>query len=368
MRVLLTGGAGFLGAHIATALLDAGHEVRLLDALLPDVHPDGWPAHLDPRAEQVHADVRDRAAVDAALRGCDTVCHQAAVVGLGVDLQDLPHYVGVNELGTAVLLAAMAAADLPRLVLASSMVVYGEGAYSCPEHGPVPSRRRPAEQLRDRRWEPECPICGAELDPIPITEDQPLRPMSVYGITKRDQEELALVLGEAYGFEAVALRYLSTYGSRQQLANPYTGVAAIFAARLLAGKRPLVFEDGRQVRDLVHVSDVAAATIAAMEAPDAPGHAINVSSGERLEIADLARRLADAIGIDLEPELTGEFRAGDIRHCFADTSLAQRVLGWKPARSVDDGLRELAGWLEGQIVEDRGDEAIAELRAKGIVS
>jgi dTDP-L-rhamnose 4-epimerase len=247
------------------------------------------------------------------------------------------------------------------------MVVYGEGAYRCPDHGIVMPGVRPTTQLRERRWEPRCPECGLETEPVPLTEDKPLRPISVYGISKRDTEELALVLGEAYGFEAVALRYLNVYGPRQALANPYTGVAAIFSARLLGGNRPRVFEDGRQIRDLVHVSDIVAATIVAMDAAEAPGNAFNVATGRRIEIGELASRLSDLLAPDLQPEITGEFRAGDIRHCFADTTRARDLLGFEAATRLEDGLPELVEWVARQTVTESGDEALEKLRRAGLV-
>ena len=255
-----------------------------------------------------------------------------------------------------------------RVVVASSMVVYGEGSYRCADHGVVAPGVRPASQLRERRWEPLCPHCGNDLEPVPVTEDRPLRPVSVYGISKRDTEELALVLGEAYGFEAVALRYLNVYGPRQALGNPYTGVAAIFSARLLGGRAPRVFEDGEQIRDLVHVSDIVAATIAAMEAPDAPGHAFNVCTGRRIKIGELAGKLSELLGPELTPEITGEFRAGDIRHCFADPTLARELLGFEAAVRIEDGLPELVEWVAAQTeVSERGDEALESLRRAGLV-
>jgi len=368
--VLVTGGAGFIGSHLVDALVAGGERVRVLDNLDPLAHPSGEPPeHLAGEAELLVGDLRDGEAVDRALEGVDRVFHLGGVVGNGESMVHVRKAVDVNCGGTATLLEAVLARRdrVRRVVVASSMVVYGDGAYRCPEHGVQhPGARSPARLAR-RLWEPVCARCGGELEPVPTAEDTPLRPASVYGVTKRDQEELALVLGRAYGVEAVALRYLNTYGPRQALGNPYTGVAAIFAARLLAGRRPLVFEDGRQVRDLVHVADVAAATRAAMDAPLAPGRAINVATGRRTEVADLARRIARELGSDLEPEITGEARAGDIRHCFADVALARELLGFEAQRTVAEGMPELAAWVAEQTVHERGDEALAELRDRGLV-
>jgi dTDP-L-rhamnose 4-epimerase len=299
----------------------------------------------------------------------EEVFHLAGVVGNGESMVNVQRAVDANAGGTAALLeAALERRDaVRRVVTASSMVVYGEGAYACPQHGELDRVERSLDQLRARDWEPRCPLCSRALEPVPVREDRPLRPTSVYGITKRDQEELTLVLGRAYGFETVALRYLNVYGPRQALGNPYTGVAAIFASRLLAGRRPVVFEDGGQIRDLVHVSDVVEATVRAMEAPAVPGHAVNVATERRVTILELARDVARALGSELEPEVTGEFRAGDIRHCVASTARARELLGWTARRTLVDGLPELAEWVRHQTVEERGDDALADLRARRLV-
>jgi dTDP-L-rhamnose 4-epimerase len=367
--VLVTGGAGFIGSHLVDALLERGDRVRVLDNLDPLAHESGAPAHLSSEAELQLGDLRDPAAVARALIAVDRVFHLGGVVGNGESMINVRRAVDANSAGTASLLEALLAHRdrIRRLVVASSMVVYGEGSYRCPEHGPVLSARRTDERLRRGEWEPLCELCAAELVPAATAEDAPLRPTSVYGITKRDQEELALVLGRAYGLETVALRYLNTYGPRQALGNPYTGVAAIFAARLLNGRRPLVFEDGDQIRDLVHVADVVRATMAAMESPAAPGHPINVATGSQVRVIELARELTAALGSDLEPQVTGEFRAGDIRHCFADVTRARELLGFEARRTLADGLPELAEWVARQGTAERGDEALRQLREQGLV-
>jgi dTDP-L-rhamnose 4-epimerase len=367
--VLVTGGAGFVGCHLVDALLAAGERVRVLDNLDPLAHPGGRPAHLDPGAELVVGDLRDERAVERALEGVDRVWHLGGVVGNGESMVNVRRAVDHNAGGTATLLEAVVARrdSIRRLIAASSMVVYGEGSYRCPEHGRVHPALRSPERLRLRDWEPRCPSCGERVSPLPTREDAPLRPTSVYGITKRDQEELVLVLGRAYGLETVALRYLNVYGPRQALGNPYTGVAAIFAARILNGRAPIVFEDGAQLRDLVHVSDVVRATHLAMDAPAAAGQAINVATGDRVAILDLAGRIAAALGSDVQPKLPGEHRAGDIRHCFADVSRARDLLGFEARVTLDEGLPELARWVAGQVVFERGGEALAELRSRGLV-
>ncbi len=368
--VLVTGGAGFVGSHLVDALLAAGERVRVLDNLDPLAHPTGeLPGHIPADAEVMIVDLRDRAAVKQALKGVDRVFHLGGVVGNGESMVHVRKAVDVNSGGTATLLEAVLERRdrIRRLVAASSMVVYGDGAYACAEHGDSAPPARGVERLRRGEWEPVCGRCGRELRPLPTPEDAPLRPASVYGITKRDQEELVLVLGGAYGLETVALRYLNIYGPRQALGNPYTGVAAIFAARVLAGRRPLVFEDGRQMRDLVHVSDVVRATAAAMDSPRAAGQALNVATGRGVGIGDLALRIAGAMGSDLEPEVTGEFRAGDIRHCYAATARAKEALGFEASVALEEGLPELARWVAGQTTAERGDEALADLRARGLV-
>jgi len=368
-RVLVTGGAGFIGSHLVDALLAAGERVRVLDNLDPLAHAGDAPAHLSADAELQVGDLRDRVAVEQALEGVDRVFHLGGVVGNGESMINVRRAVDNNSAATATLLEAVLERrdSVRRLVAASSMVVYGEGSYRCATHGVRSPSLRPADQLRRRHWEPLCEECGAELAPVATHESAPLRPTSVYGITKRDQEELVLVLGRAYGLETVALRYLNVYGPRQALANPYTGVAAIFAARLLNGRPPLLFEDGRQIRDLVHVSDVVRATHAAMDAKDAPGHAINVATGRQVRIADLAHQLARALGSDIEPVVTSQARAGDIRHCFADVSRARELLGFTARSELRDGLRELAEWVSRQQVDERGDDALRQLRERGLV-
>ena len=370
-RALVTGGAGFIGCHLVESLLADGEEVRILDNLDPLAHPSGEPPTYLPRdAELIVGDLRSDDDVERALAGCDRVFHLGGIVGNGESMVNVRKAIDANSGGTATLLERVIARrdEIRRVVVASSMVVYGEGSYRCAEHGEVAVGLRPTAQLRERRWEPECPHCGRELEPIPVREDRPLRPISVYGISKRDTEELALVLGEAYGIETVSLRYLNTYGPRQALGNPYTGVAAIFSARMLAGERPLVFEDGRQIRDPNHVSDVVRATRAAMDAEGAAGGVFNVAAGNRITIAELAETLAGLIAPELEPEISGEFRAGDIRHCYASTDAARAVLGFEAEIDLNAGLAELAEWVATQTVGgEAAADALADLRRRGLV-
>jgi dTDP-L-rhamnose 4-epimerase len=365
-RVLVTGGAGFIGSHLVDALLARGDEVRVLDNLLPQAHGTDRPRFLAKEAEFCLGDLRDPAAVARALDGVTTVFHLGGLVGNGQSMIRIREYTDVNSVGTATLLEAMVArrAQFRRLVVSSSMVVYGDGAYACVTHGTVRAVRTDA-RLIARKWEPICPNCGDEVRPVPTSEDHPLRPTSTYAISKRDQEELSLTIGRAYQLPTLALRYLNTYGSRQALSNPYTGVCAIMATRLLNGKPPTIFEDGGQLRDLTHVSDAVRANLAAESAPEEAFYLpYNVGTGCSVRVADIARALAHSLGVDIEPEVTGEFREGDIRHCFADVSRARRALGWEASVTFEAGVGELVAWAASEQPVDRTEAANAELRER----
>lgn len=368
--VLVTGGAGFVGSHLVDALLARGHRVRILDNLDPQAHEGGEPRFVPADAELVAGDIRDQGTVRRALDGVELVFHQAGMVGNGQSMYELHRYVDVNAGGTAILMEeTLRRRDtVRRLVAASSMVVYGEGTYRCAEHGVVSPGLRAEIDLARRRWEARCPRCAADVEAVPTREDAPLQPTSPYAISKRDCEELVLVGGRAHGLETVALRYLNVYGPRQALGNPYTGVAAIFCTRLLSGRRPLVFEDGAQRRDLVHVSDVVRANLLALEAPAAVGEAINVGTGSSISVRELAVTLARRLGRDdLEPDVSGEYRAGDVRHCWADPGKARDLLGFRSQACRDTALGELATWVAAEKPTDRTEAALAELRTRGLV-
>ncbi|HWP44937.1 MAG TPA: NAD-dependent epimerase/dehydratase family protein, partial [Blastocatellia bacterium] len=304
-----------------------------------------------------------------ALEGIDAVYHEAAEVGVGQSMYEIQRYVRANDLGTAALLEALVARRdrIRKLVVASSMSIYGEGAYVCRSCGPACPQLRPTAQLLARNWEVECPGCGASLDPAATSEDKPLFPTSIYAVTKQDQEQFCLVVGRAYNIPTVALRYFNVYGPRQALSNPYTGVCAIFSSRLLNDQRPVVFEDGRQTRDFVHVSDIVQANLLALETGAADYQAVNVGTGRPTSINQVARMLAEGLGKDLQPEIVGKYREGDIRHCVADISRARRLLGYEPKVTLDRGIPELLEWVRRQEASDRVAEATAELEAHQLV-
>ena len=366
-RVLITGGAGFIGSHLADELRASGHEVRVLDCLDPQVHgPErARPAYLHPGIELVRGDVRDPQAVRAALDGVDAVCHLAAAVGVGQSMYELSRYTEVNELGTAVLLQALIERPVRRLVVASSMSVYGEGSYLTAEGARAPRAQRSRDQLEEGQWEPLHE--GRPLLPCPTPEEHDCALASVYALNKYAQERMCLLTGEAYGIPTVALRFFNVYGPRQALGNPYTGVLAIFAARLLNDRPPVVFEDGLQRRDFVSVHDVARACRLALQRDGASGQVLNIGSGQPRSVLDVAAAMAQALGREgIAPEVTGEYRVGDIRHCFADISRARRLLGYAPRVPFEDGLRELAGWLASQEAQDRTADMRHELSRRGL--
>jgi dTDP-L-rhamnose 4-epimerase len=362
--VLITGGAGFIGCHVATALLRSGRNVKILDSFIEQVHPKNAPrdAVLD-HADIIEGDIRDPDAVRRALRGADKLIHLAAEVGVGQSMYAIDRYVGVNDLGTAVLFQALIEQRVQRVVTASSMSIYGEGLYETDTGTIVEDATRAAGQS-----DPVGPN-GETLHPLPTPETKRPNLASVYALTKYVQERLTLTLAPAYGMESVALRLFNVYGAGQALSNPYTGVLAIFASRLLNGQRPVVFEDGDQRRDFVHVDDVARAFLLALDTPAADGGAFNIGSGRSVSIGDVATSFAAAMGRpDLEPDIIGKIRTGDIRHCFADITRARDILGFEPRRGFADSFAELADWVSRQEAIDRVSEARLELESRGLVA
>jgi dTDP-L-rhamnose 4-epimerase len=367
-HILITGGAGFIGSHLADELLGCGHAVRVLDNLSAQVHGEGArrPEYLSRDVELIIGDVRDPEVTRRALTGIDAVFHFAASVGVGQSMYEIASYTSVNTVGTAVLLEQLARYPAERLIVASSMSIYGEGMYLSASGKAQPGVERTATQLKAGLW--ELRNGGGEiLSPVPTPETKPPSLASVYALSKFDQERLCLMMGAAYGIPAVALRFFNVYGTRQALSNPYTGVLAIFASRLLNGNAPLIFEDGLQRRDFVSVHDVVRMCLLALTRPEAPGHAFNAGSGRPYTVIEIAERMAAVLGKErLRPHITGKYRMGDIRHCFADISLARTLLGYKPQVTLEQGLTELAAWLEGRIALDRVAEASAELAARGL--
>jgi dTDP-L-rhamnose 4-epimerase len=371
-RVLVTGGAGFIGSYLVDALVVNGYRVRVFDSLEPQVHGTGEkaPDYLNAAADLVVGDVRDRAALKQALDGIDVVFHFAAAVGVGQSMYEIQRYVDANSLGGATLLDMLAneSHSVSKLVVASSMSVYGEGKYECAGCGVAYPQLRSEEQLKQRQWEMLCPGCGGEMRPLPTDEDKPLYPTSIYAVTKRDHEEMFLCFGHAYNVPTVALRFFNVYGPRQALSNPYTGVAAIFSSRLLNGQPPVIYEDGLQSRDFIHVEDIVRASLLAMERDEADYQVLNVGTGRSLSILDVAEVLIDHLSDgQIEPEIVGQYRRGDIRHCYADVSKIRNALGFVPQVAFEDGVTDLISWVKEQQAEDGFHLVDRELKDKDLI-
>jgi dTDP-L-rhamnose 4-epimerase len=365
-RVLLTGGCGFIGRHVASELLAHGHDLRILDSLVEQVHGSGEPP-IPAGAEFVFGDVRDRSVVEQALAGVDAVVHLAAEVGVGQSMYEIARYVGGNDLGTAVLLEAMIGKPIARIVVASSMSVYGEGLYVDADGRRVDNVRRNGKRVGEGRWNP-VDTRGRQLLPVATDELKPVDLASIYALTKYAQERQVLIFGEAYQVDAVALRLFNVFGPGQALSNPYTGVLANFASRLANGEPPLVFEDGEQQRDFVHVRDVARAFRLALEKPRARGQVINIGSGQSYSVREVALLLAEAMDLpQLPPRILQRARSGDIRNCFADISRARDVLGYEPERRLEGSLDEIVNWVAANEAVDRSAEMTRQLEERGLV-
>jgi dTDP-L-rhamnose 4-epimerase len=365
--VLITGGAGFIGSHLADELIMHGYRVRVLDTLLDQVHSNGErPDYLHPKVDLIAGDICDPNVVRYACAGVDVVCHLAARVGVGQSMYDIVKYTETNNLGTAVLLEELIKRPVGRLLVASSMSIYGEGLYRRADGTLQAGRERPLEQLKQGDWEVRD-VDGQPLEPVPTPETKAPTLASVYALSKYDQERLCLIFGRAYHIPTVALRFFNVYGPRQALSNPYTGVLAIFAARLLNNNRPMIYEDGQQRRDFVHVSDLVRGCRLAIETPQAADQVFNLGSGEAHTVADIAQRMATVMGkAHIEPEIVGRYRVGDIRHCFADITQARQTLGYEPQISLQAGMAQLAEWLEGQVAVDQVAQATQELEKRGL--
>ena len=376
MRVLVTGGAGFIGSHLVDALVARGHDTVVLDNLDPQVHgagaahPRHLEGHLRARAvEFVRGDVTDAAAVRAACRGVDTIVHLAAAVGVGQSMYEPRYYVHTNDLGTGVLLQEVVACrdQVRRLVVASSMSLYGEGAYACPRCPSVVGAPRSERRLLAGQFEVACAACGEDMEPRPTPEAKTPDLCSVYAATKKHQEDLFVAFGRAYRMTTHALRFFNVFGPRQSLSNPYTGVAAIFLSRLLNGEAPLLFEDGEQSRDFIDVRDIARALFLAVEREDEGVHVLNVGTGRRVRIAEVADLLARHLGVAIPPKRLGQYRVGDIRHCIADPSLAVQELGFRAQYTLESGLADLIAWCRSESTRDLVHGSLDELRDRGLV-
>jgi len=370
-KVLVTGGAGFIGSHLVDRLVDLGSEVRAFDSLEPQVHGSSQtiPKYLNEECEFIKGDMRNRKQLKEALGEIEVIFHQAAVVGVGQSMYQVHKYIEANTLGTAGLLDILVNEkhNVEKLIIASSMSVYGEGKYQCDSCGEVYPKLRSLEQLKRRKWEMRCPLCDKSVAGIPTPEENPLYPTSVYAISKRDQEEICLTVGRAYDIPTVALRYFNVYGPRQALSNPYTGVAAIFSARIKNHHNPIIFEDGLQSRDFIHVRDIVQANIFAMEKEEANFEVFNVGTGRKLSVLDIANILIKKLAKDeLRPEIVSKYREGDIRHCYADISKIKEKLRYEPGVEYEDGILDLVDWVKEEEAVDRFEESQRELERKGL--
>lgn len=369
-RVLITGGAGFIGSHLVDALLENGYFVRVYDNLEPQVHGESHkiPDYLNKEAEFIIGDIRDREKLKKAICDIDVVFHLAASVGVAQSMYEIAKYTESNTMGGAILLDLIANEkhNIRKVIVASSMSVYGEGAYKCNDCGEVYPKIRSLEQFKRNDWGMKCPNCNIDVMPIPTNEDKPLFPTSIYAVNKRDHEEMFLIIGRAYQIPTVALRFFNVYGQRQALSNPYTGVAAIFSSRIINNNPPIIFEDGNQARDFIHVIDIVQACILAMEKSEGDYQVFNVGTGRKLSVFDIANVLMNKLSFKGEPQIVNRFREGDIRHCYADISLIKKVLGYKPKVKFEDGIIDLVNWVKLQKAEDRVNFAIDILDKKGL--
>lgn len=371
MKVLVTGGAGFIGSHIVDRLIDDGHTVRVFDCLEEQVHQGKKPKYLNTSAEYIFADVRNKEKLTKALKGIEAVYHEAAQVGVGQSMYEIEKYVSHNCDGTAVLLDVLVNSkhSVRKFVVASSMSIYGEGAYLCKKCGLVYPGLRPESQLKKRQWEMFCPQCKTIIERIPTPETKPTNPTSVYSLTKRFQEDICLQIGKAYNIPTVAFRYFNAFGPRQSLSNPYTGVAAIFLSRVKNNNPPVIYEDGGQTRDFIYVDDIARANSIAMTDSRADYEIFNLGTGIPQTIVGIANTIIELSGKKgmIIPQVLANYRTGDIRHCYADTSKITKKIGFKPAVSFKDGMRRLMEWSSSQKAKDMSEKAQKELTKRGLV-
>ena len=371
-NVLVTGGAGYIGSHLVDALVTRGYAVTVLDSLVPQVHRSGtWPSYANPKVRYVRGDVRDRSVFEPLVLESQAVVHFGAAVSIGQSMYEIDRYVDVNTRGTALLLDILVNAKhkVEKVIVASSIGVYGEGAYRCATCGPVAPGIRSAAQLAAKDWEQRCPRCGASVESVPTPEDKALYRDNIYSMTKYHQEEMVLLIGKHYGIPSVAPRFFNVYGPRQSLSNPYAGVAAIWISRLMNGKAPVVFEDGGQLRDFVSIHDVVACLTLMLEKPGADYLPVNVGSGTTVTILEIARMLKRLLNSDVDIEVTNVGRTFDIRHNTADITRARETLGFEPKVSLEQGFTELIEWAKTtpDVAVDFFDKALDELKAKGLL-
>lgn len=368
-KILITGGAGFIGSHLVDGLITKGYKVRILDNLVEQIHPGRKPPnYLNKKAEFMLGDVTKKTDVEGAFNGIDAVVHFAAAVGVGQSMYEVAHYTKVNCYGTAVLLEAIInrGKQIKKMLIAASMSSYGEGLYRCSSCGVVQPLLRDNNQLKKKIFDVHCPVCKKIIHPIPTTEIASQNSNSIYAITKKNQEEMVLVTGKTYGIPAVALRYFNVYGPRQSLSNPYNGVAAIFMSRIKNNKPPVINEDGLQTRDFIHVDDVTEANIMALENNGVDFESVNVGSGKPVSIRDVAKTLAKLYDSSIEPEITYKSRKLDVRHCYADTTKISKMLGWSAGKTFEQGIKEAIEWAKSEEAVDKVDEAMQQLDRRGL--
>lgn len=369
MKILVTGGAGFIGSHLVDKLIKEGHKVIIFDNLTKQVHPDGIPDYLNLKATFIRGDVRNKNKFKEVVKQVDAIYHFAAAVGVGQSQYQIAHYVKTNIQGTANLLDILVNEkhNVKKLIVASSMSIYGEGLYKCKKCGKVKPELRDFKDERIDNWEPLCPECGGEIKPVPTDEETQLKSNSIYAITKKEQEEMGLLIGKTYGIPVVSLRFFNVYGPRQSLSNPYTGVCAIFLSRIKNNQSPVVYEDGLQTRDFIWVGDIVNACVLALKKDAANYQIFNVGSGKPVPIKKIAEILINLLNKNLKPEITYKFRKGDVRHCYADISKIKKKIGFKPEVSLEDGLKKLINWSKKAKAIDKFTNAEKELREKGLV-
>ncbi|HOK56546.1 MAG TPA: SDR family NAD(P)-dependent oxidoreductase [bacterium] len=368
-KVLVTGGAGFIGSHLVDELVKKGYEVTVYDSLDPQVHPDGIPDYINLNARYIFEDIRKKQELKKIIKEIDYIFHFAAKVGVGQSQYQIEKYVDVNIKGTANLLDILVNTknNVKKLIVASSMSIYGEGLYKCEKCGNVKPNLRDFKDEKINDWEPKCPYCKEKITPLPTPETLPLISNSIYAISKKEQEEMSLLIGKTYGIPVVSLRFFNVYGPRQTLSNPYTGVCAIFLSRIKNNNPPVIYEDGLQTRDFIWVGDVVNACILSMEKNEANYQIFNVGSGKPVSILEMAELLIKLLGKDLKPEITYKFRKGDVRHCYADISKIKNKIGFEPQTTLEEGMKKLIEWAKETEAEDKFEKAQEELRKKGLV-